>query len=150
MRVGDETRQWREGECLVFDDSWEHEVFNQSDFLRAVLLTDVWHPDLTDQQKSALLFSDYDDPKHLDERKGWVRELDPDASHSTGPSFCSQIGFGHVANILGSLRRGQELLGSSVPSSLQKYALESDDMVRPGVIRRSAVSDLAIILMSST
>ena len=26
VRVGDEWREWAEGECLVFDDSWEHEV----------------------------------------------------------------------------------------------------------------------------
>jgi aspartyl/asparaginyl beta-hydroxylase (cupin superfamily) len=140
MRVGNETRQWREGECLVFDDSWEHEVFNQGDFLRAVLLMDVWHPDLTPQQKAALLFSDYDDPKHLDERKGWIRELDPEASYSTGPSFCSQTGFEHIADILGSLQRGQALLGS-VFSSLQTYAFQSEDMIRPGVIRRSSISN---------
>jgi aspartate beta-hydroxylase len=26
IRVGDETRAWSEGECMVFDDSIEHEV----------------------------------------------------------------------------------------------------------------------------
>jgi len=140
MRVGYETRQWREGECLVFDDSWEHEVFNQSDFLRAVLLMDVWHPDLTDQQKAALLFAEYDDPKHLDERKGWVREFDPDTSYNTGPSFFSQTGFEYVASILESLRRGQELRGP-VSSSLQTFAFESGDMIGPGIVRRSATSN---------
>src|SRR5205823_227290 len=32
----------------VFDDTFEHEVWNQSDKTRYVLLFDVWHPDLTD------------------------------------------------------------------------------------------------------
>jgi aspartate beta-hydroxylase len=48
MRVGTTTRTWREGECLVFDDSFVHEVWNTGADTRAVLLLDVWHPDLTD------------------------------------------------------------------------------------------------------
>jgi aspartyl/asparaginyl beta-hydroxylase (cupin superfamily) len=54
MRVGVDAREWQEGKCLVFDDSWEHEVFNKSDYLRAVLLLDIWHPDLTSQQRTDL------------------------------------------------------------------------------------------------
>merc|ERR1712151_91271 len=46
IRVGSESRQWREGECLVFDDSWEHEVWNRSSDPRVVLLVNFWHPDL--------------------------------------------------------------------------------------------------------
>jgi len=48
FRVGSESRRWREGKCLVFDDSFEHEVWNRSDSTRVVLLLDVWHPDLTE------------------------------------------------------------------------------------------------------
>src|ERR1700692_2354133 len=29
LRVGEETRTWREGECIVFDDSIEHEAWNK-------------------------------------------------------------------------------------------------------------------------
>jgi aspartate beta-hydroxylase len=47
MRVGTTTRVWREGECLLFDDSFVHEVWNTGADTRAVLLLDVWHPDLT-------------------------------------------------------------------------------------------------------
>lgn len=46
IRVGEETRTWSEGECLVFDDSWEHEVWNDSDSPRVVLLINFWHPSL--------------------------------------------------------------------------------------------------------
>eukprot|EP00927_Polykrikos_kofoidii_P038053 TRINITY_DN32315_c0_g1_i2.p1 TRINITY_DN32315_c0_g1~~TRINITY_DN32315_c0_g1_i2.p1 ORF type:complete len:316 (+),score=45.84 TRINITY_DN32315_c0_g1_i2:104-1051(+) len=46
MRVGGEARCWREGECIVFDDSWEHEVWNESTRSRVVLLVNFWHPDL--------------------------------------------------------------------------------------------------------
>jgi aspartate beta-hydroxylase len=47
IRVRDEVRRWREGECLIFDDSLEHESWNHTDESRIVLIVDVWHPDLT-------------------------------------------------------------------------------------------------------
>ena len=54
IRVGDETRSWREGECLVFDDSFEHEAWNRSDSVRAVLILDVWNPLVTEAEREAL------------------------------------------------------------------------------------------------
>src|SRR5262249_19221354 len=78
MRVGTETRSWTEGKCLVFDDSWEHEVFNRSDFIRAVLLLDIWHPDLTSEQRSELVEADRDrrNPTGSEDRRreGWKRQ----------------------------------------------------------------------------
>lgn len=47
MRVGDEERHWKNGECLVFDDSFEHEVQHHGGVPRVVLLVDCWHPDLS-------------------------------------------------------------------------------------------------------
>jgi aspartate beta-hydroxylase len=44
FRVGFETRGWRVGELIVFDDSIEHEARNDSDDLRVVLIFDVWNP----------------------------------------------------------------------------------------------------------
>lgn len=44
FRVGGETREWREGEAFAFDDTIEHEAWNDSDELRAVLIFDVWNP----------------------------------------------------------------------------------------------------------
>jgi aspartyl/asparaginyl beta-hydroxylase (cupin superfamily) len=35
---------WREGEAVLFDDSWPHSVVNRSDELRAVLIVDVRRP----------------------------------------------------------------------------------------------------------
>lgn len=46
IRVGSEVREWEEGECLVFDDSFEHEVWHEGDTDRIVLICDMWHPDL--------------------------------------------------------------------------------------------------------
>jgi len=47
IRVGGETRRWVAGECLVFDDRFEHEAWNKADAERLVLVVDFWHPDLT-------------------------------------------------------------------------------------------------------
>ncbi|HEX8975673.1 MAG TPA: aspartyl/asparaginyl beta-hydroxylase domain-containing protein [Solirubrobacteraceae bacterium] len=47
IRVDDETRAWREGRCLVFDDHFEHEAWNRTDQDRLVLIVDLWHPGLS-------------------------------------------------------------------------------------------------------
>jgi len=47
FRVGGERREWVPGEALIFDDSIEHEVWNDSDVPRAVLIFDIWSPYLS-------------------------------------------------------------------------------------------------------
>jgi aspartyl/asparaginyl beta-hydroxylase (cupin superfamily) len=47
FRVGGEVREWRTGEAWVFDDTIEHEAWNDSDLPRAILIFDVWNPQLT-------------------------------------------------------------------------------------------------------
>ena len=47
FRVGSETREWETGKAWVFDDSIEHEAWNDSDVPRAILIFDTWHPGLT-------------------------------------------------------------------------------------------------------
>ena len=47
FRVGGETRIWREGEAFAFDDTIEHEAWNDSDEHRIVLIFDVWNPYMT-------------------------------------------------------------------------------------------------------
>jgi len=54
FRVGAETREWREGEAFVFDDTIEHEAQNPSELLRVVLIFDVWHPDLTAAEREGV------------------------------------------------------------------------------------------------
>ena len=55
FRVGSETRQWREGEAWVFDDTIEHEAWNDSDRPRTILICDVWNPRLDDDEKRAII-----------------------------------------------------------------------------------------------
>ena len=51
IRVGFQQREWKVGELLVFDDSIEHEAWNDSDELRVVLIFDVWNPQLTTKDR---------------------------------------------------------------------------------------------------
>jgi aspartate beta-hydroxylase len=51
LRVGNETRAWKMGEALAFDDSIEHEAWNDSGETRVVLIFDVWRPELTAEER---------------------------------------------------------------------------------------------------
>lgn len=44
IRVDNEVRSWGEGKSLIFDDSFEHEVWNDSDSYRVVLFVDFVRP----------------------------------------------------------------------------------------------------------
>lgn len=46
IRVGNETRAWREGKTLFFDDSYIHAVKNACDKERVVFQVVISHPDL--------------------------------------------------------------------------------------------------------
>ncbi len=47
FRVGSEMRDWAMGEAWVFDDTIEHEAWNDSDRTRVVLIFDIWNPYLS-------------------------------------------------------------------------------------------------------
>jgi aspartyl/asparaginyl beta-hydroxylase (cupin superfamily) len=52
FRVGNETRAWRMGEAWVFDDTIEHEAWNDADSLRVILIFDVWNPLLSEAERA--------------------------------------------------------------------------------------------------
>ena len=54
FRVGGETRSWRPGELLVFDDSIEHEAWNGSGDDRVILIFDIWRPELDADERRAI------------------------------------------------------------------------------------------------
>lgn len=54
FRVGARTRQWETGKLLIFDDTIEHEAWNDSDQDRIVLIFDVWRPELTADEQAAI------------------------------------------------------------------------------------------------
>ena len=57
LRVGDDIINVTEGKCYIFDDSLEHEAWNDhSNQARIVLIFDIWHPDLTKKEIKFLSF----------------------------------------------------------------------------------------------
>ncbi|MBS0362144.1 MAG: aspartyl/asparaginyl beta-hydroxylase domain-containing protein [Proteobacteria bacterium] len=52
FRVGAETRPWEPGKAFVFDDTIEHEAWNDSDDHRAVLIFDIWNPYVTEAERA--------------------------------------------------------------------------------------------------
>jgi aspartate beta-hydroxylase len=50
IRVGETNATWRDGKCLVFEDAFPHEVWNESGRERIVLVVDLWHPGLSDDE----------------------------------------------------------------------------------------------------
>ena len=54
LRVGAETRDVVEGKAMIFDDSFEHEAWNDGDAVRAVLLFEIWRPEISEDEKVAL------------------------------------------------------------------------------------------------
>ena len=61
FRVGNEVREWDEGRLIIFDDTIEHEAWNESDRDRVVLIFDIWRPELSAQERRevAALFSEW-------------------------------------------------------------------------------------------
>ena len=54
FRVGATTREWEVGKAFVFDDTIEHEAWNDSDQLRVVLIFDLWPPALGIAEREAV------------------------------------------------------------------------------------------------
>ncbi|MBJ7441806.1 MAG: aspartyl/asparaginyl beta-hydroxylase domain-containing protein [Sphingopyxis sp.] len=60
FRVGNEVREWEEGKLLIFDDTIEHEAWNDSGEDRVVLIFDIWRPELSarEREEIAAFFAD--------------------------------------------------------------------------------------------
>jgi tetratricopeptide (TPR) repeat protein len=54
LRVGGEDHHWREGEVVVFDDTYEHEAWNRGSRTRVVLIFDLWNPFLSLPERAVL------------------------------------------------------------------------------------------------
>ncbi len=52
FRVGGEQRPWEPGKAFVFDDTIEHEAWNDSDEPRAVLIFDIWNPYVRPEERA--------------------------------------------------------------------------------------------------
>jgi len=52
FRVGNDIRTVVEGKAWVFDDTIEHEAWNDSDRTRVILLFEIWRPELTVEERA--------------------------------------------------------------------------------------------------
>ena len=69
IRVGPLSQEWVTGRALVLDDSYEHQVWNDSNATRVLLLVDVWHPDVKPQEKEEIVAMF----QHAQEQ-GWLKD----------------------------------------------------------------------------
>jgi len=71
FRVGNETREWVEGKAWVFDDSIDHEAWNDSDRTRVILLFEIWRPELSERERALVqaMFAAIDE--HAGHKPAW-------------------------------------------------------------------------------
>jgi hypothetical protein len=82
LKVGDFEVEQQAGRCIVFDDSFLHSAWNDSDEARFVLVFDFFHPDLTGEEIEYLVRISAERnlaKHHLDqaaagEKAGWVKQ----------------------------------------------------------------------------
>ena len=100
LRVANETRNWREGECLIFDDTVEHEAWNDSDQVRGNLLLDFLRPGI-DSVSNDLV------PERVRQYAEQLmnRSMEAQAGPDS-PPFCSQLYTKFGVTGSGSIDRG--------------------------------------------
>ncbi len=71
LRVGNDTRDLVEGKAWLFDDTMEHEAWNDSDRTRVILLFEIWRPELTAEERRLVgaMFEAID--AHSGEKAAW-------------------------------------------------------------------------------
>ena len=54
IRVGEKINSWNQDKCIIFDDSFEHEVFHNGKDERIVFIVDLWHHQLSKNEVEIL------------------------------------------------------------------------------------------------
>ncbi len=54
FRVGNTVRDWKMGEAWVFDDTIDHEAWNDADQMRVILIFDIWNPYLSEAEQTLI------------------------------------------------------------------------------------------------
>lgn len=52
--TGEADHQWQIGTPTIYDDTFEHAEMNDAEDLKLSLMVDIWHPDLSDAEKTAI------------------------------------------------------------------------------------------------
>jgi tetratricopeptide (TPR) repeat protein len=71
LKVHEETRAPEAGRLMVFDDTWEHSAWNNSDQQRVVLIFELWHPELTEAERAAI-------SRSFEAREAWLQSRSVD------------------------------------------------------------------------
>lgn len=71
LQVHEETRVPEAGKLMVFDDTWEHSAWNDSDRQRVVLIFELWHPGLTELEQEAI-------SRSFQAREHWLQQRSVD------------------------------------------------------------------------
>jgi len=96
LTIGDTTKEWINGDMMLFDTSIMHDAVNESDHTRYILMFRLWHPDLTEVERLALqyiydcleeplLLSTNEDERMLAERR--INELRAFPKLNSGSGF---------------------------------------------------------------
>lgn len=74
FRVGNEVRAWQAGKAWAFDDTIEHEAWNESGEDRVILIVDGWNPYIEPAERPGLtgLLTAYD--RHRGRARGWAED----------------------------------------------------------------------------
>jgi aspartate beta-hydroxylase len=55
IRVGGQIKFWKEGEIIIFDDTYEHESCNLSEVHDRIIMDfDIWHPEMTPLERDSI------------------------------------------------------------------------------------------------
>lgn len=68
ITVAGDTRAWVAGQPLIFDDAFEHSTHNRTSAARTLLLFDVWHPELSREERTSLV-----DMFQFARGQGWLK-----------------------------------------------------------------------------
>lgn len=55
INIEEKSFNWEEGKCILFDDTYIHNVVNSSGSSRTILLVDLWHPEITKNERKAIV-----------------------------------------------------------------------------------------------
>jgi aspartyl/asparaginyl beta-hydroxylase (cupin superfamily) len=67
FRVGNDVRTWSIGEAWAFDDTIEHEAWNDADETRVIMIFDIWNPLLSEAERELVCAL-------LAEHRDWLEE----------------------------------------------------------------------------
>jgi len=54
LKAGGEEQEVVAGRAMFFDDTFRHNAWNDSDEVRIVLIFEIWHPDLSEEERAAV------------------------------------------------------------------------------------------------